>query len=93
LPNGLLHRPFSSVTFTDQHVVDRTLGVLPDAVVYEESFIGPKGPGGNRIVAGTVDHIVLLVSFSALGEQWAWDEVMSISTAPVGKIREQLSIA
>jgi hypothetical protein len=91
-PDGLLRRPFSSVEVTDQHMVhDRTIDALPDAIIFEESSIGARGPAVTRIVAGTVSNVVVVMTFSANGGQWPWEDVMSISVTQVHRIRKQLS--
>lgn len=68
-------------------VEDQAVPGLPAALIYEEQVIGPRGPGGSRIVAGSIENIVFLLHFSSVGELWPWDDVTSISQIQADKIR------
>jgi hypothetical protein len=51
-------------------------------------------PGGNRILFGNVDEIYIRMDFGADGdleELWPWNEIISIATKQVERVRSVLS--
>jgi hypothetical protein len=88
----LIRKPFSKLNISGERIVDgREVPGLPDALIYEEQTAGPNGPGGTRIVAGTIEKILFVMDFSSLGELWPWDEVTSITALQVAKIQSTVS--
>ena len=46
--------------------------------------------GYQRFVSGRIDNIALLVSGSAVGDGWSWNDVVPIATAQAKRVRSQL---
>jgi hypothetical protein len=85
---GIVRKPFSKLEVTAQGIVEGEGIPNPSRLLlYEEKTIGPNGPGGSRIIAGTFGHIVFVITFSALGELWSWDAVTSIAGLQLEKIQ------
>jgi hypothetical protein len=84
----VIRRSTARYTMSGERIVeDQEIPGVLEPLVYEERFIGPRGPGGSILVAGAVDEIVFNLEFSALGELWSWDDVRSIAAKQVEKIQ------
>jgi hypothetical protein len=87
----MIRRPQSKLTVNDQRTIEgRSVAGTTADVFYEERFTGPQGPGGTRLIAGAVDEMVFVMDFSSLGDLWPWDDVSSLATLEVEKIRTRL---
>ena len=63
-----------------------------DALFYQErSTGGRRGLKGSKLIAGTVGCVLFVVTCSALGESWSWEDVISITTTQVEKIERTVS--
>jgi hypothetical protein len=88
-----IRKPLSRFTLLEARIVEgQEVPGLPETLAYEERSEGSKGLRGSRLVAGTIEHILLVVTCSALGEFWTWEEVISIATRQVEKIQSSLSV-
>jgi hypothetical protein len=84
-----IRMPFMKLTILESKLVsDRQFPALANALIYEESSIGSRGPQGWRIVAGAVGNIRLGIIFSAIGDLWSWDEIEECLTRQVAKFRD-----
>jgi hypothetical protein len=61
--------------------------------IIEHSVVQQQGISTPRMVAGSVEHVVFVVSCSEFGEGWPWSEVAPVAAAQVKKIRKTLQIA
>lgn len=79
----------------------RTLGYvegvsLPEVshnIIREIEGTGPRGPEGDRLLAGTIDNFLIGLAFQAEGrveELWPWDEIVEIAALQARKIRKVL---
>lgn len=61
---------------------------LPSALFYEVQYQGSKGARRERIVAGVIENMLVMVNFESTGELWSWQEVVALTELQVAKIRE-----
>jgi hypothetical protein len=79
---------------TDRYLEDMSVPGVSHVLVREIIGDGPRGPGGDRLLAGAVDNYLLRLTFQAQGridEQWPWEEITSIATQQALKIRKILN--
>jgi hypothetical protein len=96
LLGSFIRPPLARFTILEARIIEpHDISGLPGTLIYEERSDGPKGLHGTRLVAGTVDNIVFDARCSALGEPWPWpwDEVMSMATIQINKIRRMLAVS
>jgi hypothetical protein len=72
----------------DGYVEGQEVRGLPNALFYEVRLHkGPKEVRVARIVAGTVDSVVVIIDFESSAGLWPWEDVVAISEIQVAKIR------
>jgi hypothetical protein len=82
---------FSGVTITEEKVVaDRRIQGVSKTWISEAKTTGKNGTGSAWYIVGSVDQILFIVSCSGVGDDWSWEEVVSIVVLQAEKIRSGL---
>jgi hypothetical protein len=92
LPENIVRPPLGGFTIVSSRVVsEHEITAVPAPLVYEESFVGPNGPGTTRVVSGNVATRIFAVWCSARADPWDWTIVNSLATKQVDRIRKVLA--
>lgn len=87
---GVPNRKSIGTVTKERKVEDQPIPGVPNACVYEKMVTSPEGSGVARYVTGNVDHILFAVGWSRFGEEWPWDDVVSVAAAQALKIRRTM---
>lgn len=60
-------------------------------MLYEMEYLTRRGPGGERLVMSTVNHVFFALDCSALGDPWTWEEIRQVAHREAHKIEEFLA--
>jgi hypothetical protein len=87
-----IRKPFSDIEETSEGFVEGPIvPMLPNAMLYELRYVKPELGGGERIVAGVIDHFVIQLNFRDPRAMWPWSDVAAISTLQVDKLQAAIS--
>jgi hypothetical protein len=88
----LIHKPRSGLTVTGSGLVEGVMAArLSDFLVFEQRATGAQGEGADRLVAGNIENILLVMDFGAGNDLWTWEIVTSIVELQVEKIKSGIS--
>ncbi|MGH3733683.1 MAG: hypothetical protein ACRDVC_10000 [Acidimicrobiales bacterium] len=78
---------------TQSYVEGVSVQEVSHVLIREIIGAGPRGPAGDRLLAGNVDNFLVSIAFQAQGsidESWPWEEIATITARQARKIRKVL---
>ena len=64
---------------------------MATVLAWEARYRGPSGQGTDRIVAGNVGHIRIVLDFAGYGLPQPWSDIVALASKQANKVQEAQS--